>query len=211
MATILLADDHPFVRQGLRTVLQAERDFTLVGETDNGLEAVRLAERLRPEVLIVDLMMPGLNGLEVTGRVRKMGVRVVVLSMQDDEPFVLEALRNGALAYVRKDAPPEELVRAIREAFANRRYLSSPLTERAEEIFFKAGQEAPADPYYSLSDREREVLQLTAEGHSSTQIAERLFISARTVETHRVHLMRKLGLSNLTDIIRYAVRRGIVK
>jgi DNA-binding NarL/FixJ family response regulator len=211
MATILLADDHPFVRQGLRTVLQAERDFTLVGEADNGLEAVRLAERLRPEILIVDLMMPGLNGLEVTGRVRKMGVRVVVLSMQDDEPFVLDALRNGALAYVRKDAPPEELVRAIREAFANRRYLSSPLTDRAEEIFFKAGQEAPADPYYSLSDREREVLQLTAEGHSSTQIADRLFISARTVETHRVHLMRKLGLSSLSDVIRYAVRRGIVK
>lgn len=211
MITIVLADDHPFVRQGLRAVLQAEQEFHLLGEAENGLDAVRLVERFRPQLLIVDLMMPGLNGLQVTREVSQTGTRVVVLSMQADEPYVLEALRNGAKAYVLKDAPPRELLDALREAAAGRRYLSSPLTERAVEIYRKASLDVPADAYETLSDREREVLQLTAEGSSSTQIAERLFISARTVETHRVNLMRKLGLHNQTEMIRYAVRRGIVK
>ncbi len=211
MTTIVLADDHPFVRQGLRTVLQAEKEFQLLGEAENGLDAVRLVERLRPQVLIVDLMMPGLHGLQVTREVSKTGTQVVVLSMQADEPYVLEALRNGAKAYVMKDAPPQELILALREAAAGRRYLSSPLTERAIEIFRKASLEVPIDAYETLSDREREVLQLTAEGLSSTQIAERLFIGARTVETHRINLMRKLGLHNQTEMIRYAVRRGIVR
>ncbi|MDX2033767.1 MAG: response regulator transcription factor [Blastocatellia bacterium] len=211
MTTIVLVDDHPFVRQGLRAVLLREKEFSLLGEADNGLDAVRLAERLRPQVLIVDLMMPGLNGLEVTRQVGKFGVRAVILTMQDDEPYVVEALRNGAMGYVIKDAPPAELIMAVREAAAGRRYLSSPMAERAVEIFRNASIDAPADAYESLTDREREVLQLTAEGCSSTQIAERLFISPRTVETHRVHLMRKLGLNNQTEAIRYAVRRGIVK
>ncbi|MBL8170964.1 MAG: response regulator transcription factor [Acidobacteria bacterium] len=211
MTTIVLADDHPFVRQGLRAVLQAEKEFQLLGEAENGLDAVRLVERLRPQVLIVDLMMPGLHGLQVTREVSKTGTQVVVLSMQADEPYVLEALRNGAKAYVMKDAPPQELILALREAAAGRRYLSSPLTERAIEIFRKASLEVPIDAYETLSDREREVLQLTAEGLSSTQIAERLFIGARTVETHRINLMRKLGLHNQTEMIRYAVRRGIVR
>lgn len=211
MTTLVLADDHPFVRQGLRAVLQAEKDFHLLGEAENGLDAVRLVERLRPQLLIVDLMMPGLNGLQVTREVSKTGTQVVVLSMQADEPYVLEALRNGAKAYVMKDAPPQELIFALREAAAGRRYLSSPLTERAVELFRKASLDVPMDAYETLSDREREVLQLTAEGLSSTQIAERLFISARTVETHRINLMRKLGLHNQTEMIRYAVRRGIVQ
>ncbi len=211
MTTLVLADDHPFVRQGLRAVLQAEKDFHLLGEADNGLDAVRLVERLRPQLLIVDLMMPGLHGLQVTREVSKTGTQVVVLSMQADEPYVLEALRNGAKAYVMKDAPPQELIFALREAAAGRRYLSSPLTERAVELFRKASLDVPMDAYETLSDREREVLQLTAEGLSSTQIAERLFISARTVETHRINLMRKLGLHNQTEMIRYAVRRGIVQ
>lgn len=211
MTTIVLADDHPFVRQGLRAVLQAEKEFHLLGEAENGLDAVRLVERLRPQVLIVDLMMPGLHGLQVTREVSKTGTQVVVLSMQADEPYVLEALRNGAKAYVMKDAPPQELILALREAAAGRRYLSSPLTERAVEIFRKASLDIPMDAYETLSDREREVLQLTAEGLSSTQIAERLFIGARTVETHRINLMRKLGLHNQTEMIRYAVRRGIVR
>ena len=122
MTTIVLADDHPFVRQGLRAVLQAEKEFQLLGEAENGLDAVRLVERLRPQVLIVDLMMPGLHGLQVTREVSKTGTQVVVLSMQADEPYVLEALRNGAKAYVMKDAPPQELILALREAAAGRRF-----------------------------------------------------------------------------------------
>ena len=211
MTTILLADDHPFVRQGVRVALQAEPGFHLLGEAEDGLEAVRLVERLRPQLLIVDLMMPGLNGLQVAREASRAGTQVVVLSMHADEPYVLEALRNGALAYVLKDAPPHELVRAVREAAAGRRYLSSPLTDRAVELFRRASLPVPVDPYETLSDREREVLHLTAEGCSSTQIAERLFISARTVESHRVNLMRKLGLNNQAELIRYAVRRGLVR
>jgi DNA-binding NarL/FixJ family response regulator len=212
MTTIILADDHPFVRQGLRAMLAAEKDFRLLGETGDGLEAARMVEKLQPQVLIVDLMMPGLNGLEVTRQVSQSGsrTRVVVLSMWADDQYVIEALRNGALGYVLKDAPAEELAAAVREACAGRRYLSAHFAGREFDLFSRADAEVPSDLYETLTGREREVLQLTAEGLSSTHIAERLFISARTVETHRVNLMRKLGLHNQAEIIRYAVRRGII-
>jgi DNA-binding NarL/FixJ family response regulator len=212
MTTIILADDHPFLRQGLRAMLAAEKEFRLLGETGDGLEAARMVEKLRPQVLIVDLMMPGLNGLEVTRQVSQSGSRthVVVLSMWADDQYVIEALRNGAMGYVLKDDPAEELAAAVREASAGRRYLSAHFAGREFDLFRQADAEAPTDPYETLTSREREVLQLTAEGLSSTHIAERLFIGSRTVETHRVNLMRKLGLHNQAEIIRYAVRRGII-
>jgi DNA-binding NarL/FixJ family response regulator len=213
MTTIILADDHPFVRQGLRAMLAAEKEFRLLGETGDGLEAARMVEKLRPQVLIVDLMMPGLNGLEVTRQVSQSGsrTRVVVLSMWADVQYVIEALRNGAVGYVLKDDPAEELAAAVREASAGRRYLSARFAGRESELFRQADAEAATDPYETLSSREREVLQLTAEGLSSTHIADRLFISSRTVESHRVNLMRKLGLHNQAEMIRYAVRRGIIR
>jgi DNA-binding NarL/FixJ family response regulator len=212
MTTIILADDHPFVRQGLRAMLAAEKEFRLLGETGDGLEAARLVEKLRPQVLVVDLMMPGLNGLEVTRQISQSGsrTRVVVLSMWADAQYVIEALRNGAVGYVLKDDPAEELAAAVREASAGRRYLSARFAGRELDLFQQADTEAATDPYETLTSREREVLQLTAEGLSSTHIADRLFISSRTVETHRVNLMRKLGLHNQAEMIRYAVRRGII-
>lgn len=212
MTTILLADDHPFVRQGLRAALATERDFRFVGETGDGLEALKLAERLQPQVLVVDLMMPGLNGLEVTRQLKQANARtcVIILSMHADDQYVIEALRNGARGYVLKDAPAFELAEAIRVVCAGQRYLSQHFALREVELLRQADSDVSTDPYETLSGREREVLQLTTEGWSSKQIADRLCIGARTVETHRVNLMRKLGLTNQADIIRYGMRRGIV-
>jgi two-component system response regulator NreC len=210
--TIVLAEDHHIVRQGLRALLQAEPEFSVVGEAGDGLEAVRLVERIKPDVLVLDLILPGLNGLEVTRQVsqRSPATRVVVLSMHAAEAYVLEALKNGAAGYVLKDASAADLVRAVHEAAAGRHYLSPPLSERAVEAYTRKAQAATLDPYETLTTREREVLHLAAEGHSNAEIAERLVISPRTVETHRASLMRKLDLQSQTDLIRYALQRGII-
>ena len=212
MTTILLADDHRIVRQGLRALLEAEPDFSLVGETGDGLEAIQLAERLQPDVIVLDLMMPCINGLEATRQISDNcpQTRVIILSMHADEAYVLEALRNGASGYVLKDSSADDLVRAVREVEAGRRYLSPPLSERAIEAYTRKAQETSLDPYEKLTNREREVLYLAAEGHSSTEIAERLSISSRTVETHRANMMRKLDLHSQTGLIRYALKRGII-
>ena len=208
--TLLLADDHLIVRQGLRALLAAETDLRLVGEASEGLEALRLAERLRPDVLVLDLMMPGLNGLDVARQVarRSPETRVVILSMHAHEAYVLEALLAGASAYVLKESSSDELVKAIRAVTSGRRYLSPPLSEEALGAYTRRTGSLPPDPYHTLTAREREVLQLTADGHSGTDIAERLFISPRTVETHRANLMRKLKVRNQKELIRYALQRA---
>jgi DNA-binding NarL/FixJ family response regulator len=209
--SLVLADDHRIVRQGLRALLATEPDFRLVGEAADGLEAVRLVERLRPDVLILDLFLPGLSGLEVARRVhqRLPHTRIVILSMYDNEAYVVEALRAGAAAYVLKVSGAEELMRAVREAAAGRQFLSPPISEHALQSY-RDKTASPADPFESLTDREREVLQLTAEGHSGNAVAERLFISPRTVESHRTNLMRKLGLRNQKELVRYAAQRGLL-
>ncbi len=212
VVTIILADDHNVMRQGLRMLLEAQEDFCVLAEVGDGLEAAQLTERLTPDVLIVDVMMPGLNGLEVTRQVcrRSPHTRVIILSMYCNEAYVLEALRNGAAGYVLKEASATELVRAVREVAAGRRYISPPLSEHAIEAYLHKAREAPLDLYDTLTTREREVLQLAAEGRTNADIAAALFVNPRTVETHRTHLMRKLGLHTQADLIRYALRRGIV-
>ncbi len=212
MTDILLADDHHVVRQGLRALLAVEPHFRLVGEAGDGIEAVRLAERLRPDVLITDVVMPGLNGLEVTRQVTRSvpKARVVILSMYSDDAYVFEALRNGASGYVLKDSQAADLVKAVREVAAGRRYLSPPLSERSLEVYLRKMESAPHDPYELLTTREREVLQMVAEGHTSSEIANRLFISPRTAEGHRANLMRKLGLQNHTDLVLFALKKGIL-
>lgn len=212
MTTIILADDHPIVRRGLRSVLEVEKDFSLIGEAGDGIEAVRLVENLTPNILITDMMMPGLTGLEVTRQVRHRvpKVKIIILSMHAAESYVLEALRNGANGYVLKDSAADELVHAIREVLAGRRYLSSQLSERAIETYIQKSESSITDSYDSLTNREREVLKLAAEGCTNNEIAERLFISPRTAETHRANLMKKLSLSNHTELIRYAIRRGLL-
>ena len=210
--TILLADDHQVVRQGLRALLEVEPDFQVVGEAGNGLEAVQLVERLKPNVLILDLMMPDLNGLEVARQIsqRAAETRIVVLSMHSNEAYVLEAMRNGASCYVLKDSSGADLVLAVREAIANRRYLSPPLSTRAIDAYVEKAQTAAMDPYETLTTREREVLQLAAQGLTNAEIATRLSISPRTAETHRANVMRKLALNTQIDMIRFALKRGIL-
>jgi DNA-binding NarL/FixJ family response regulator len=212
LTTVVLADDHPVVRQGLRALLHSEPDIRVVGEAGDGLEATQLVERLKPNVLLLDLMMPGLNGLEVTRQVNQRApqTRVVILSMYANEAYVLSALRNGAAGYVLKDAHTADLLRAVREVALGRRYLSPPLSERAIESYIQRDAAAQLDRYEMLTLREREILSLSAEGYTTLQIADRLFISPRTVETHRANLMRKLALHSQTDLVRFALQRGIV-
>lgn len=212
MPNILLADDHNIVRQGLRALLQSEPHFHLVGEASDGIEAVRLAERLKPDVLITDVMMPGLNGLEVTRQVTKSlpRTRVIILSMYTNDAYVFEAFKNGALGYVLKDSQASDLIQAVREVISGQRYLSPPLSERALELYIRKVESVPEDPYELLTTREREVLQLVAEGRTSAEIAHRLFISPRTAEGHRANLMRKLSLQTNADLIRFALKRGIL-
>jgi two-component system, NarL family, response regulator NreC len=209
--TIVLADDHPIVRQGLRAVLDAEPDYEIVGEASDGLETLAVVERLKPSILIVDVMMPGLNGLEVTRRVveRFPHTRVMVLSIHADEAHVLEALRYGAAGYALKDVDLADLIRGLREVAAGHRYLSPPLSERAIDAYAKrAAASDSADE--TLTPREREILQLVAEGHTNAEIGLRLGISPRTVEVHRANLLHKLNLRTPADVIRYAIRRGLL-
>lgn len=212
MPNILLADDHNIVRQGLRALLQSEPHFHLVGEAGDGIEAVRLVERLKPDVLITDVMMPGLNGLEVTRQVTKSvpKTRVIILSMYTNDAYVFEAFKNGALGYVLKDSQASDLIQAVREVIAGKRYLSPPLSERALELYSRKVISVPEDQYELLTTREREVLQQVAEGRTSAEIASRLFISPRTAEGHRANLMRKLNLQTNADLIRFALKRGIL-
>jgi two-component system response regulator NreC len=212
MTTIVLADDHHLVRQGLRSLLEAEPDFRIVGEAGDGLEVVQLVERLQPEVLVLDLMMPGLNGLEVTRQVgqRSPQTRVIILSMHSSEGYVLEALRHGAAGYVLKASSAADLIKAVHEVVAGHHYLSPPLSEHAIEAYVQKAKDTRLDKYETLTTREREVLHLAAEGYNNPEVAERLTISPYTAMTHRANLMRKLGLHSQTDLVRYALQRGII-
>ena len=212
MISVVLADDHPVVRRGVRALLEAEPDMRVVGEVGDGLETLRAVEKLQPHILILDLMMPGIGGLEVTRQIaqRSPPTRVVILSMYASEAYVLEALRNGASGYVLKDAQAGELVRAVREVVAGRRFLGSPLSERAINAYLKKTKSIVEEPLTELTTRERETLHLAAEGRACVEIAARLGISPRTAETHRAHLMQKLGLRNQTELVRFAIRHGFL-
>jgi two-component system, NarL family, response regulator NreC len=209
LQTILLADDHRIVRQGLRAILKAEPGLRVVGEAATGPETLRLVEQLLPDVLVLDLMLPGLDGFKVIRQVtrRQPQTRIVVLSMHANEAYVQEAIQAGAYAYVLKESSADELVEAIRAVLAGNRFLSPPVSEQALKAYRERARSAPFDPYDTLTAREREVLRLTVEGRTSPEIARQLFISRRTVESHRANMMRKLGLRNQKELISYAVRR----
>jgi DNA-binding NarL/FixJ family response regulator len=211
MVQIVLAEDHLVVREALRVLLESEPDLEVVGQTHDGNHVVPLVESVRPDVVVLDLMLPGLGGLEVIRQLARSSctTRVVVLSMHDSEAYVIEALRSGALGYALKQAEAAELVRAIREVAAGRRYLSPPLSDRALEAYARSADRR-SDPYDTLTARERVVLRLVAQGHTSAVIGGELFISPRTVETHRANLMNKLGLRSQADVVRFAMREGIL-
>ena len=209
---VLLADDHPVVRGGMRNFLERETDFSVIGEAEDGLQAVQLAEKLLPDVLILDMMMPHLNGLEVLRQLTKRlaNTRVIILSMQSADPYVTQALKAGAAGYVLKDSAPDELVKAIRQVLNGQRYLSPQLNERLINQFIQKVDSGSLDPLTLLTDREREVLQMTVEGLTSVEIGEHLSLSPRTVETHRQNLMKKLDIENQVDLVRFAIKHGII-
>jgi DNA-binding NarL/FixJ family response regulator len=211
--TVVLADDHHIVRHSLRVMLESKTDFRIVGEAEDGLQALELLERLKPDVIVLDVMMPRLGGLEVARQASKRSpaTRVVILSMYADEAYVIEALRAGAQAYVLKSCSPEEFVTAIKEAAVGHSYLSPPLSDLAIRAYISAAQASTLKTPEALTPREREVLHLAAEGYTTTQIAEMLSISQQTAQTHRRNMMHRLKIHNQTELVRYAIEKGILK
>ena len=213
MTTIILAEDHQVVREALHLLLETQSDFQILAETGDGQEALQLVERQKPDILIADMMMPGLSGLELARGTKRLSplTNVIVLSMHDSESYVVEALQAGVSAYVLKKSSSQELIFAIRQALEGNLFLSPSLNERAIQVYLQRSQESRADdPYETLTPREREIFQLAAEGLSNPQIAKKLSISPRTIEMHRGNLMRKLGLKSQTDLVKYAVKRGMI-
>jgi len=210
--SLILADDHPIVRHGLRMVLEAETDFQILGEVEDGLQILDVVERLKPDVLILDVMLPGMNGLEVARRVRSVSpeTRVVMLSMYSSEAYVLEALRNGAMGYVLKSASANLLIEAVRTVMNGRRYLSPPFSERAIELYVQRVDTPTLDVYDTLTRREAEIFNWMARGYKNSEISNRLSISPRTVEVHRARIMQKLDISSPSELIRFALQRGIL-
>lgn len=207
---VVLLDDHPIVRQGVHNLLDTVPAFSVVGEAGDGIEGLELIQRLSPDVLIVDVMMPGLNGLDVIKQALKRfpRMRIIVLSMQSADSYVVEALNAGAAGYVLKETGPNEIIQAIRKVMQGEKYLSPKLSQRLMEA--SVGRKGVIDPYETLTNRERQILHLIVEGFTSPQIADKLFLSPRTVELHRSRIMKKLDLHNQTDIFRYALERGIL-
>jgi two-component system, NarL family, response regulator NreC len=209
---VLLADDHSIVRRGLRGLLEAA-GLTVIGEAGDGLEAVRLCEELRPDLLILDISMPALSGIEVAARAQKLepSPGVIILSVHGDESYIMRALAAGARAYLLKSATDEDLIPAVRAVAAGKPYFSPAVTAvLVEDYVRRLQQRGLTDSYHLLTDREKEVLQLLAEGRSNKEVAVLLDLGLSTVETHRANLMQKLNLHNTAEIVLYAVRKGLI-
>jgi two-component system response regulator NreC len=210
---VLLADDHGIVRRGMRALLETEPGVTVVGEAADGLDALRMCEELRPDLLILDIGMPRLNGIDVAARAQKLQPqpRVIMLSMHADESYVLRSLDAGARAYLLKDATDEDLLPALRAVARGLRFFSPAIAGVLAEDYVRQMQARGLDDSYGLlTDREKEVLQLLAEGRANKDVAAVLQVGVSTVETHRANLMQKLGLHNTADIVLYAVRKRLV-
>ena len=213
MIRVIVADDHHLVRQGIRALLEKADDIEVVGEAADGQEAVELVERLAPDVLVMDIAMPRLNGSQAVGRVRALGVatQVVILSMYSDETLVRQALRNGARGYLLKRSVMEELLLAIRAASRGEIYLSPAISRSVVTGFLTLQTGAGASsPFERLTSREREVLQLISEGHTNSAIAQILTVSVKTVEKHRANLMSKLSVHDLAGLMRVAIKHGLI-
>lgn len=209
---VLLADDHAILREGVRLVLEAQPDIVVVGEARDGEETLVLAHRLRPDVVVMDIAMPGLNGLDATARVvdEFPHTRVIILSMHADEEYVRQALRAGASGYLLKNAAPEELELAIQAVMRGEIWLSSVISRVVVDNYL-APRGEDAGPLAQLTPRQREILQLIAEGNTTKQIAATLDISIKTVETHRAQLMERLAIHDVAGLVRCAIRHGLVR
>jgi two-component system, NarL family, response regulator NreC len=210
---ILLADDHTVVRQGLRKVLEERPDWQVVAEAGDGREAVRLAEQHKPDVAVLDVAMPLLNGVEATRQIVKRvpGTRVLVLSMHSDEAYVTQILKAGAAGYLLKDSADVDLIQAVSAVSHGKSFFSPAVARLMLDDYVRQRGEHATDRYESLSDREREIFQLVAEGKANKEIAALLFISSSTVETHRARIMEKLDVHSAAEIVLYAVRRGVIR
>lgn len=206
---VLIVDDHAVVRSGLRLVLEREEGIEVVAEAGTADEGVRAARLEKPDVVLLDVVMPGRSGLDAAEEIIKAskGARVLVLSMQDDPTYVREAFAAGASGYMLKEAADIELVQAVREVASGGRYVHPTLGARLAQAEVEAARRAADDP---LSEREREVLRLLALGHTNQEIAKQLYISVRTAETHRAHIMQKLGLGTRAELVRYALANGML-
>ena len=211
---ILLADDHTIVRQGLRKLLEERPDWEVIAEAGDGREAVRLAEQHKPDVAILDVAMPLLNGIEATRQITKRapGTRVLVLSMYADEAYVTQILQAGATGYLLKDSADVDLLKAVSEAAQGRSFFSPAIARvMLDDYVRQLADKGVTDRYESLSVREREIFQLIAEAKTNKEIAALLNVSPSTVETHRAHIMEKLDLHSAAEIVLYAVRRGVIR
>jgi len=211
---ILIVDDHAIVREGVRMILAKESDLEVVGEAGDGQEALELTKRLRPQVVVMDISMPGMGGIEATQTLRSTSpdVQVVALTMHEDETYVFQLLRAGAAGYVLKRAAAQDLVQAVRAAAKGEAFLYPSVARKVVEDYLRrveSGEER--ERYDGLTAREKEILTLIASGSSNQQIAEKLFISIKTVQTHRAHILEKLGLHDRTELVRYAIRKGLIE
>jgi DNA-binding NarL/FixJ family response regulator len=211
---VLLVDDHTILRAGLKMMLNAQPDIEVVGEASDGRRAIAEAQRLQPGVILMDITMPEYNGIEATRQVKRLlpDVRVLVLTMHENEEYLFQVLRAGASGYMLKEVADTELISAIRLVNRGSFYLSSSAQSMMVGDYLqrvRSGEEH--DSYSELTEREREILKLVAEGYTNNQIAERLFISPKTVDTHRTHVMDKLNLHSRAELVKYAMRRGLIE
>jgi DNA-binding NarL/FixJ family response regulator len=212
MIKILIADDHAIVREGLRLILETHGEMKVVAETADGLEAIKQAKTLNPDVILMDISMPGLNGIEATRRIRKdcPRIRVVILSMLSSPEDIFRALQAGATGYLLKESAGTEVIQAVLSASSGRRYLSRKVDDIVIDSYIQERTQVQAkSPLEQLSDREKEVLQMVAEGKTSSEIAGILFLSVKTIETYRSRIMQKLGLKDVPSLVRFAIEKGL--
>jgi DNA-binding NarL/FixJ family response regulator len=210
---ILLADDHPILRAGLRTLIDAQPDMHVVGEAGDGVETIERAKELRPDIIIMDIAMPKMDGLEAMRRIRDLGLpcKMLALTMHAEAEYLFKVLEDGGSGYVLKQGVDSDLFEAIRTVMAGNVFLYPSATRLLLSRYLDGNTEEERDEYTKLSEREREVLKLTAEGYSSQEIADQLILSPKTVETYRSRLMQKLNLHHRSELVRFALRRGLLK
>lgn len=211
---ILLADDHALVREGIKRILTAEPDLDVVGEAEDGVQAVELAKKVKPDVAVLDISMPRLNGIEATKQIREAlpSTHILALTMHEDDTYVFQLLKAGAAGYVLKRAAATDLVQAIRAAHRGEAFLYPSVAKAVVADYLKRLETGEGrDTYDGLTEREKEILTLIAEGATNQEIAQRLFISVKTVQTHRAHIMEKLNLHDRAQLVRYAIRKGLIE